>query len=380
MRWIYASMRLLRDLPIGFKLAGTTFGALSLLIGVSWFAFDRFGFVTVKQQGAAAQSIVERQAQRGLITAQDLRVVAREVQAQQTMAGVGSALDRAAKLSENATALLHAVNAGPDEPLLEAAITSLDGLMGAIKRAAALRADFLTARQKRLFQVRPVFENAMTTLLDELARGSAASTGVAMVQSDGAAAHGDSHDPVIEAANRYRLALSRVQAGAMMFMATGAKSAANEIRAATSEATASMAAILSSPAQEAIKQDARMVNTIGGGIATAATELVAMSGQLDQVVGAEVEAAGQSMRAAFEKLAQAAEERGTAASDSAVAAGSQAASNIVVMVLRHYGLDGHAWHSRDIPAIGADPPPDTLPADDRRRQNRRDGALHDLER
>jgi methyl-accepting chemotaxis protein len=155
---------------------------------------------------------------------------------------------------------------------------------------------------------------------------------VASVQSDGAAVHADSHDPVIEAANRYRLALSRIQAGAMMFMATGAKSAANDIRAATSEATASMATILSSPAPDAIKQDARMVNTIGSGIATAAIELVAMSGQLDQVVGAEVEAAGQSMRAAFEILAQAAEERGKAASDSAVAAGSQAASHIVLMV------------------------------------------------
>jgi methyl-accepting chemotaxis protein len=137
---------------------------------------------------------------------------------------------------------------------------------------------------------------------------------------------------VIEAANRYRLALSRIQAGAMMFMATGAKSAANDIRAATSEATASMAAILSGTAPDVVKQDARMVDTIGSGIATAATELVAMSGQLDQVVGAEVEAAGQSMRAAFEKLAQAAEERGKAASDSAVEAGRQAASHIVLMV------------------------------------------------
>jgi methyl-accepting chemotaxis protein len=172
----------------------------------------------------------------------------------------------------------------------------------------------------------------MTTLLDELARGSAASSGVALVQSDGAAAHADSHDPVIEAANRYRLALSRVQAAAMMFMATGGKSAANDIRVATAEATASMAAILSGPAPDAVKQDARMVDTIGSGIATAANDLVAMSGQLDQVVGAEVEAAAQAMRAAFEKLAQAAEERGDAASVSAVAAGSQAASHIVMMV------------------------------------------------
>src|ERR1700677_2479266 len=106
MGWICASLRLLRDLPLGFKLAGTTIGALSLLIGVSWFAFDRLGFVTTMQKASATQSIVERQAQRGLIAAQDLRVVARDVQGQQSVAGVASALDRAGKLSEAATALL----------------------------------------------------------------------------------------------------------------------------------------------------------------------------------------------------------------------------------------------------------------------------------
>src|ERR1700677_817720 len=160
MGWICASLRLLRDLPLGFKLAGTTIGALSLLIGVSWFAFDRLGFVTTMQKASATQSIVERQAQRGLIAAQDLRVVARDVQGQQSVAGIRTALERAAKLTETASALMHEVNAGPDQTLLDAALGSLDDLMSAIKRAAELRTDFLTARQKRLFQVRPVFETA----------------------------------------------------------------------------------------------------------------------------------------------------------------------------------------------------------------------------
>ena len=333
MGWVYASLRPLRDLPLGFKLAGTTIAALSVLIGISWFAFDRLGFVTAAQQRATAQSIVERAAHQGLSSAQDLRVVAREVQAQQSSAGVASALDRAAKLSEAATTVLHQVKTGPDEPLLNAAIASLDELMGAIRRAAALRTDFLAARQKRLFQVRPIFDNAMTTLLDELARGAVASSGVALVQSSGAAAQANSHDPVIEAANRYRLALSRIQSGAMMFMATGAKSAVNAIKAATSEAADDMTAILSSAAPDAVRQDARMVDTIGSGIATAALDLVAMSDRLDQVVGAEVEAAGQSMHAAFEKLAHAAEDHGKDASDSAVTAGSKAASDIVLIVL-----------------------------------------------
>jgi methyl-accepting chemotaxis protein len=332
MKWIYAALRRLRDLPLGVKLAGATLGALLLLIGISWFAFDRLGFVTAMQRGAAAQSIVERQAQRGLIVAQDLRVVAREVQAQQTIAGIGSALDRAAKLTATAAAVLHGIDAGPDQHLLDAALASLDGMTSAISRAAALRTDLLTARQKRLFQVRPMFEGAVTTLMDELARGATLDSGVASVRADGAAIQADAHDPAIEAANRYRLAMSRIQASAMMFMATGVKSAANDIRIATAEASAAMAAILASPTPEGVKQDARLADTIGRGIATAANDLVSMSGQLDQVAGPEVEAASQAMRAAFETLASAARDRGKAVSDSALAAGSQAATHIVIMV------------------------------------------------
>jgi methyl-accepting chemotaxis protein len=327
-----APLRLLRDLPLGFKLAGTTLGALSLLIGVSCYAFDRLGFVTAMQKDSAAQSIVERQAQRSLIIAQDLRVVAQDVQGQQGVAGIRSALDRAAKLTEAATALLHAVKAGPDQALLDVALASLDRMTGAIKHAADLRTDLLTARQKRLFQVRPVFETAMTTLLRELASGTAAESGVASVRDRGVAAQADLHDPVIEAANRYRLAMSRVQAAAMMFMATGVKSAANDIRDATAEAAATMAVILSGSAPEGVKQDARMVDTIGAGIAAAANDLVGMSAQLDQVAGVEVESASQAMRAAFEKLAATAEARGGATSNSAVQAGSQAATDIVIMV------------------------------------------------
>jgi methyl-accepting chemotaxis protein len=332
MGWIYAPLRLLRDLPLGFKLAATTLGALLLLIGVSWYAFDRLGFVTGMQRASAAQAIVERQAQRGLIAAQDLRVVAQDVRSQQSVSGIRSDLDRAAKLTEAATTLLHGVNAGPDQPLLESALASLNRMSDAIKRAATLRTDLLTARQKRLFQVRPVFETATMTLLGELARGTALESGVASVRDSGVAAQADQHDPLIESANRYRLAMSRVQAAAMMFMATGTKSATNDIRDATADANASMAAILSSSAPEGVKQDAHLVDTIGTGIATAVNDLIGMSGQLDQVAGVEVEAASQAMRAAFEKLAESAQERGGEASGRAVQAGSEAATDIVIMV------------------------------------------------
>jgi methyl-accepting chemotaxis protein len=332
MGWLNAPGRLVRDLPIGFKLAMTVVGALSLLTGVSLFALDRLGFVTAMQQGVAAQSTVERQVQRGLIAAQELRVVARELQVQQSVNGIRSALERATKQTETATKLMREVNAGQDQPLLDEALTRLDGLIGAVNRAAMLRTDMLTARQKRLFQVRPTFETAMTTLMNELARGTAMDGGVSSVRDSGQAIQADQHDPAIEAANRYRLAMSRVQSAAMMFMATGSGSAANDIRDATAEAGGSMTAILSGPAAEGIKTDARMVETIGGSIATASADLVVMSRQLDQVAGADVETASKAMRAAFEKLAETAADRGRSASDTALAAGREASDHILMMV------------------------------------------------
>lgn len=332
MGWLQAPARLVRNLPIAFKLAITVVGALSLLAGVSLFALNRLEFVTAMQQGASAQVSVERQVQSGLIAAQELRVVARELQVQQNVAGIRSALDRAAKQSEAATALMRAIGAGPDQPLVNDALARLDDLLGAVRKAAALRTDLLTARQKRLFQARPTFETAMTTLMTELAQGDAMGGGVASVRGSGEVAHADQHDPAIEAANRYRLAMSRVQSAVMMFMATGNGSAANDIRDAATEAAASMAAILSSPASEAIKSDARVVDTIGKGIAAASADLLAMSRQLDQVAGTDVEGASQAMRTAFGKLAETAANRGHAASGIALAAADQASDNILMMV------------------------------------------------
>jgi hypothetical protein len=263
MGWLNAPIRLIRDLPIGFKLAMTVAGALSLLVGVSWFALDRLRFVTAMQLDAAAHAAVERQVQHGLITAQELRVIARELQAQQTVTGIRSAFERAEQQTAAATKLVREIDAGPDRKLVEDAVVRLNGLMDAVRRAATLRSDLLTARQKRLFQARPTFETAMTTLFDELARGAAMGGGVAVVRdTTGQSLQADQRDPTIEAANRYRLAMSRIQGAALMFMATGNGSAANDVRDATSQAASSMATILSGPAPDDIKADAHMVDTM----------------------------------------------------------------------------------------------------------------------
>ena len=109
MSWLYAPVRFVRDLSIVFKLAIAVAGAFSLLTGVSLFALDRLGFVTAMQEKVAAQSAVEHQVQSSLLAAQELRVVSRELQVQQTVGGVHTALERAAKQTELATTLMHEV-------------------------------------------------------------------------------------------------------------------------------------------------------------------------------------------------------------------------------------------------------------------------------
>ncbi len=93
-------VKVVLDLPIGVKLACTVVGALSLLTGVSLFALDRLNFVTSMQQHVATQSVLEHQVQRSLLAAQELRVVSRELQVQQTVAGIRGALDRATRQTE----------------------------------------------------------------------------------------------------------------------------------------------------------------------------------------------------------------------------------------------------------------------------------------
>src|ERR1700754_2401398 len=103
MGWLKVPVRLVRDLPIGFKLALTVVGALSLLSLVSLFALNRLNFVIAMQDNVAAQSAVERQVQRSLLAAQELRVVSRELLVEQTVGGIRTALARATKQTELAT-------------------------------------------------------------------------------------------------------------------------------------------------------------------------------------------------------------------------------------------------------------------------------------
>ena len=285
------------------------------------------------QDNVAAQSAVEHQVQRSLLAAQELRVVSRELQVQQTVGGIRTALARASKQTDLATSLMHEVNAGPDQALVDNALSRLDALMSAVRKAADLRTNMLTIRQKRVFQARPMFDTALTTLVTELARGAALDGGVGSVRDAQAApVQVDQHDPTIEAVNRYRLAMSRVQAAAMMFMAAGSGSAANDVRDAAADAAVAMQAVLAGPAPDAIKADARLTDSIGKAIAGASIDLIGVSRQLDAVVDTEIETTSQDMQSSFDKLVQTAADRQRSAAATARAAGRLASRNILMMV------------------------------------------------
>ncbi|HEX2942791.1 MAG TPA: methyl-accepting chemotaxis protein, partial [Rhodopila sp.] len=335
MGWLagrYSPVRLARDLPIRVKLAATVAGALVLLTGVSLFALDRLAYVAGLQQRVATEAATDHQVQLALIAAQELRVVARELVAEQTVADVKRALGRAAEQSARASKLMDQVRDQASQPVLDAARARLNALMAAVRQAGALRTELITNRQKRLLQARPVFEMALKALADDLDRGTAIGNEVAAVLDSAKPGIADQRDPTVQAVIRYRLAMGRLQIAALLFLATGNGVAANDVRAAADEAAADMKIILSGSAPGPIKADARLAATIGDGIAASSRALIGLSRQLDQVVGMQVEATGRAMQEAFENLASAAADRERQASDTALKAGAEASKNIVAMI------------------------------------------------
>ena len=97
---LFWPLQLFRNLPIGWKLATTVAGALAMLSGVSWFALDRLTTVGALQDSVGEQAALERQVQRGMAAALELRVISRELQTQQTL----SAVNKVAAYADETTA------------------------------------------------------------------------------------------------------------------------------------------------------------------------------------------------------------------------------------------------------------------------------------
>ncbi|MDR3538300.1 MAG: methyl-accepting chemotaxis protein [Acetobacteraceae bacterium] len=301
-------LRVVRDLPIAWKLAGTSLGAMALLALVSWVGLDRLAAVGRLQDGVARRSADERQIQRSLVAALELRVISRELLYLQAVPAVKAATERAEQRRAESADLLHQAadraDAAADRALLTQALQRLDQMADAVKNVAALRTDMLISRQKRLFQVRPLFDASLHSLMEDIARGSAALSGVDSVRDGAVQATVDQHDPAIEAISNYRLAMVRLQGAALMFMATGNGGAANEVRDAVADAERAMAAILGGAEPDSVKADARTAQAIGTGMAQVAVEMIGQSRKLDAMVQKEVESASTEMQAAIGSVVQ----------------------------------------------------------------------------
>ncbi len=319
-------LRWLRDLPVGLKLATSVMGALSLLSGLSWFALDRLELVAGLEAVVAEQAAVAEDIEASLVAAQDLRVASREVQLQQTSSAVKASLQRAGQQNDASTALLRKVAGHIDPAKLSDAAARLGALMDTVQRVADARTNLITMRQKRLFQARGAFESSLSTLTAELSNGVALASGVDSVREKGsadgdAAKAPDANNPQVAALTRYRIAMSRLQQSALMFMATGNGGAANEIADANKEQEAAMAAVQAANLPDAVQGDVRLVQTLGKGIADASSDLVRMTRGLDEIAGNDMEKASQALQASFDTLSTVA----TQQQQAAVLAGQQAA-------------------------------------------------------
>ena len=325
-----------RNLPIAWKLGLMLMSGLAMLTGVSWFALDRLIVIGGLQDSVATQAALSRQMQQGLLAALELRVVSRELPLQQTVSAVNRVTEGAEKSATAARESLEqarkAATVEADRKGLAQALAHLDGTAAAVKHAAALRIEMLTVRQKRLFQNRSLFESATKTFAQELGNGGAMLGGADAVRSDGTQAIADHASPVYQTFEIYRLATARLQAGAVMFMATGNGGAANEVRDSTAEADKAMARILSGDTPEALKASARTVQTIGSGIAQAALDLIDRSKQLDAVARDEIETASQAMQQTIGELVRSAALRDASVVATANEARTDAIHDMILLV------------------------------------------------
>ena len=293
-------MRFERDLPIGIKLGLTVVGALAMLGTVAWLGLTTIDQLDLLQDRVAVATRSERQIKDALIAAQELRVVSQELAQQQVLGALRTVADRATgDVTRARSALEQARQSVPDavRQNLDAALGGLDAFSASLGQEAELRKAMLTTRQKRLFQMRPVYDQSLQSLRDDLVRGHAAATGVDAVTSGGTTETAVS--AVLTQAREdfagYALAMDKLQNAALTFLATGNSIAANEVKDGKIAAEARMAALLGAAVDDGIKADARTVDMLGKGVGQAAVELIDQTRQLETLATEQVAAASKKM-------------------------------------------------------------------------------------
>ncbi len=335
-RFLTWPIRLFRNLPIGWKLASTVACALAMLSGMAWFSLDRMQELARLQSSMSAQASLQRQVQFGMAAALELRTIGRDVQLQQTAPAVAKLATKAQQAHKTAhdwfAQARDAGGTGQEPALLAQVLAHLDETAAAVAHAAALRTEMVTARQKRLFAMRPMLENSIRTLGDEIAQGGAMLGGADAVRASGIHAEADGTNPVFLALTRYRLAMEKVQASAMMFLATGNRSAVNEVADGAEAAAKAMTDIIDGNAPDSLKSSAKTVGTIGDSVVRAIRDLIALAKAMDDISANELETASQAMQKAIGDLARTAALIDAEASDRREAAQIEGQRAMTIMV------------------------------------------------
>ncbi len=315
-------MRLSRNLPISLKLALSGGIALALIAVLGLSCRDSLVRLTALQARASrAAASVQRlaEAERAGI---ELRVISREIAQQQTMSGLKGLSERAAAQAERARAALSTLaDVAPG-------LAAVDAFAREVEQEAALRRQILLTRERDLLRPRANFEAALKTFDQELAAGGQLAGGVDAVTGGTPAQGAASADAAVIKQARdlftaYQLGMARVQNAAMLFLATANSGAINEVSDGAEAASKQMTALLALPLPAQVLEDARLPQTMGTGIAHAASELIAEAQRLSAFLSGEVE---QSSTALAARLAEAGAAQIAAAEAARIDAGAAAAA------------------------------------------------------
>ncbi len=304
-------MRFERDLPIGIKLGLAVFGSLSMLGILAWLGLTTIDRLDRLQERVTGATRSERLVNDALIAAQELRVVSQMLPQQQKVGSLNDVGGRAKLAASHARALLErARQALPDPAVrrdIDAALGGLDAFAAALTQESELRRTMLDTRQKRMFQVRSIYEQSLQALRDDLARGGAAASGVDPVRTGEAAETADSAalSQAREQFTGYALAMDRLQNGALTFLATGNPIAANDVKDAAATAQARMSALTGGAIAGGIRSDAGNVDLLGKGLAKAAIDLIDQTRQLDALADEGVAKASKTMAGGIDAAVQA---------------------------------------------------------------------------
>ena len=294
------------------KLAAATGCALLLLIALAWSAQRGMSTLARAQREVSASAAMERQMQGALIAAQELRVLGRVIAEAQTTREITRALDAAKKAEDTARARLHSVTAGAGQSDTAAAsIAALEAFGKTLAEEADKRTALLNVRGGQLLDARAMFTSSANSFADELAKGGVSVGGVDAVTGQTK----EVVPPDVLTATKadfaaYQTAMDQMQNTALLFLATGNRGAANEVKDDASSADAKIASLLSSKLPGSTKSDVKVLATLGQSIAQAAEAVVDQTIALDDFLASPLEAASLTMA---DRVTTAADQLATAA-------------------------------------------------------------------